>query len=157
MGRKRFRPTCEGQRRSTLPPRSPELLSITQRDASQIRKHQISAHSRRTGFCSVPGSRRARKSLLSACSAGDFPLEASQFSKSLIRTLCSTWGSLTAIVIVELLMDLVDPIVLTKNVDFKPLASRHYRHNLALGVERRLERNSRDDQGRTPYAILPHL
>ena len=66
-----------------------------QRDASQIRKHQISAHRRRTGFCSVPGSRRARKSLLSACSAGDFPLEESQFSKSLIRTLCSTSGSLT--------------------------------------------------------------
>jgi hypothetical protein len=61
----------------------------------------LEGNKRRTGFCSVPGSRRARKSLLSACSAGDFPLEASQFSKSLIRTLCSTSGSLTAIVIVE--------------------------------------------------------
>ena len=40
---------------------------------------------RRASFASVPAFNRVRKSLLSACSAGDFPLEESQFLKSLIR------------------------------------------------------------------------
>jgi hypothetical protein len=48
------------------------------------------SHPRRAGFSSIPVFKRARKSLLSACSAGDFPFEASQLSKSLIRTWCST-------------------------------------------------------------------
>jgi hypothetical protein len=38
----------------------------------------------------IPAFRRSSKSVFSACSAGDRPAEASQFSKSLTRTLCST-------------------------------------------------------------------
>jgi hypothetical protein len=65
----------------------------------RITDHQMSSHPR-LGFAST-SLKSARKSVLSACSAGDFPFDASQFSKSSIRTLCSTSGSLTTIVIVE--------------------------------------------------------
>jgi ATP dependent DNA ligase C terminal region len=64
------------------------------RDVGVVRRElpttKKGAHPRRAGFSSIRAFKRARKSLLSACSAGDFPFEASQLSKSLIRTLCST-------------------------------------------------------------------
>src|SRR6266852_4134717 len=95
MGRKKFRPKCEGQRRSTLPPRSlkhchghyPKRCVANSQTPN---KRSQSSH----GFLLSSGIEESSQVALKRLFSRRPPLEASQFSKSLIRTLCSTSGSL---------------------------------------------------------------